>query len=120
MIVKVYRVSDGIVWEREYRFATRTCIVRSTKQLKDGGLVEKLGAGLHMRLRVYEEHRALHFLSDGYFFELGSWRIDLPAWFLPGLTHVTHLDLGGGRFRFVMLTQHRWLGQLYLQDGIFE
>jgi hypothetical protein len=120
MTVRVYRSAEGIVWEREYRFADRVCIVRSTKQVQQGALVEKLGAGLHMQLHVFEADAALHFVSDRYFFQLGSARIELPDWFLPGPTHVTHTDMGGGRFRFSMQTVHGWFGELFYQDGIFE
>lgn len=119
MTVRVYRNSDGVVWEREYAFAHRTCVVRSTKQMSDGALVEKLGAGLHMQLRVQEERGDLHFISDGYFFQIGRWRFDLPDGFLPGGTHVAHIDLGAGKFRFTMRTEHGWLGELYHQDGVF-
>lgn len=119
MSVRVYRDSHGIVWEREYAFPHRTCIVRSTKQVHDGALVEKLGAGLHMQLHVQEERGELHFISDGYFFQIGRWRFDLPDGFLPGGTHVAHIDLGAGKFRFTMRTEHGWLGELYYQDGIF-
>jgi hypothetical protein len=119
MQVRVYQNAEGVVWEREYRFAGRRCTVKSTKQMLRGALVEKLGAGLHMQLRVCEMHGALNFVSDGYFFQVGTWRFELPSWFLPGGTHVAHLDLGAGRFRFTMRTHHSWLGELYFQDGIF-
>lgn len=119
MRVRVYRNTHGIVWEREYAFPNRTCIVRSTKQVLNGALVEKLGAGLHMQLRVQEQNGELHFISDGYFFQIGRWRIDLPDGFLPGGTRVAHIDLGGGRFRFTLRTHHDRLGELFDQDGIF-
>ena len=118
--VRVYRTNDGIVWERHYRFAERECVVTSTKQSDGDALVEKLGAGLHMKLRVFEERGALHFVSDGYFFRAGVVALRLPDWFLPGGTHVTHEDLGDGRFRFTMRTHHRWFGELYFQDGVFS
>lgn len=120
IMVRVYRDREGIVWERAYAFSGRTCVVKSTKQVAGGALVEKLGAGLHMRLRVYEDDGALRFASVGYFFQLGAWRLDLPDWFLPGGTHVAHVDLGAGQFRFTMRTQHRWFGELFHQDGIFN
>jgi len=112
----------GVVWERRYDFPGKAqVVVRSTKRLDDdGGLVEVLNAGLHMRLRVFEQDAALHFLSTGYFFRIGPLRIPLPGWFLPGGTRVVHEDRGDGRFRFTMSTVHRQLGQTYFQDGEFE
>jgi len=120
MHVRVYRNRDGIVWERRYQFAHGDCIVKSTKQLDGNRLVEKLGAGLHMRLRVLESDGALHFVSAGYFFRLSTFTLSLPDWFLPGGTHVTHCDLGDGRFRFSMRTHHPLFGELYFQDGVFS
>jgi hypothetical protein len=122
MHVRVFECATGIVWERKYEFADHApVVVRSTKQLdSDGHLVESLGAGLHMRLRVYEALGQLHFLSSGYYFAIGALRIALPGWFLPGTTHVIHADLGAGNFRFSMVTRHRWLGELYAQHGVFR
>ena len=121
MRVRVFESDQGIVWERRYEFPDRAAVVvRSTKELNaEGALVESLGAGLHMRLRVYEEHGRLHFVSTGYYFEAVGLRLTLPNWFLPGITHVIHEDLGGGEFRFTMTTDHAWLGQLYFQEGAF-
>lgn len=143
--VRVFNGKHGVVWERRYEFPGRPAsVVRSTKQLDDDGmLVEALNAGLHMRLRVFEEDGALHFVSTGYFllalqegsfaarliralyplnafFRLGAVRVDLPRWFLPGITHVVHEDLGNGLFRFLMRTEHSHFGEMFLQDGVFR
>jgi hypothetical protein len=111
----------GTVWERRYHFPGRDPVtVSSTKQVEsDGTLVEALGAGLRMRLRVFEHRGELHFLSTGYYFQIGRLRIELPAWMLPGPTLVTHADLGGGQFLFTMHTAHRRFGEMYEQSGRF-
>jgi len=121
MLVRVFGGPNGVVWERRYEFADRApVVVRSTKQMDEGALVEGLNAGLHMRLRVYEECGQLHFLSAGYYFRAGPLRFNLPQWFLPGVTHVVHEDLGAGNFRFTMRTEHRWFGEMFFQDGVFN
>jgi Domain of unknown function (DUF4166) len=121
--VRVYDRPDkgGTVWERRYEFPGRApTVVSSTKQLDDdGGLVEALSAGLHMRLAVFEKAGVLHFVSTGYFFRIGRLRIALPDWFLPGTTHVVHEDRGSGEFRFALHTEHPRLGEMFHQDGIF-
>jgi hypothetical protein len=101
--------------------------VRSTKVIeKDGSLVERLPARLCMRLRVYEESGALHFVSRGYYFDLGRWRngrplrLHLPRWLSPGTTHVEHRDEAGGWFRFTMRVCHPVFGELYYQTGRFR
>jgi hypothetical protein len=120
--VRVFDSDAGVVWERRYEFPGRPAVtVRSTKQMgADGRLVEVLNFGLHMRLKVYEEHGALHFLSTGYFFRAGRLQFALPGWFLPGPTHVIHEDKGNGRFCFSMRTAHDWFGEMYFQEGLFE
>jgi len=122
--VRVQDLADhsGTVWERCYRFPGRPAsIVRSVKQLDDdGSLVERLGAGLHMKLAVREIDGALYFISSGYFFRLGPLRIDLPQLFPPGMTRVAHIDKGNGRFQFTMRTAHPWFGEMFVQDGEFE
>jgi hypothetical protein len=121
--VSVFATPDGgTAWQRIYRFAGRkACVVESVKRLsRQGTLVEALPAGMHMALDVYAREGVLHFVSTGYYFELGSLRIRLPEWLPPGVTHVEHIDLGDGTFRFTMSVRHRWLGQVFWQSGRFR
>ena len=65
----------GVVWTRVYEWAdgART-VVRSTKVVEAPArrnLIEKLPARLNMPLDVYEENGVLHFVSRGYYFDLG-------------------------------------------------
>lgn len=98
-IVHVAPSERGVKWRREYRWPNRPpYLVRSTKVIgADGVLVEELPACLRMSLDVYEEHRALHFMSHAYYFEVAvPWskrcvRLMLPTWFSPGITHVDTL-----------------------------
>ena len=113
---------EGIVWTRVYQWADgRTHHVRSTKVVTaDGTLIEKLPARFNMPLHVYESGRVLHFVSRGYYFDLGhGLRLPLPAPFSPGITHVEHIDLGHGWFRFTMTVTHPQFGELFFQTGRF-
>jgi hypothetical protein len=120
--VRVFATPDGgTAWQRIYRFAGRNpCVVESVKRLsREGTLVEALPAGMRMALDVYAREGILHFVSTGYYFELGGLRIRLPRWLPPGITHVQHIDLGDGTFRFTMSVRHRWLGEVFHQTGRF-
>ena len=112
----------GATWERAYHFPHRpTRLVRSCKRLdRDGTLLECLGFGLHMRLRLEEVAGALHFISTGYFWQGAGLRIPLPQRWFPGETTVTHEDLGAGRFRFTLTIRHPLFGVLVHQDGVFR
>jgi hypothetical protein len=113
---------SGVVWTRIYEWADGTAHhVRSTKVITTPGtLVERLPARLHMPLNVFEAGRVLHFVSRGYYFDLGfGLRLPLPAPFSPGVTHVEHIDLGHGWFRFTMTVTHPLFGELFFQTGRF-
>lgn len=115
------RATGGVVWDRRYFFPGKAPItVTSTKVIEQGQvLLECVGGGFGMRLRVYEQDRALHFLSQHYFWRWGRIRLRLPDWLTPGVAHVVHSDLGAGRFRFEMTIEHPLLGVTFYQDGSF-
>jgi Domain of unknown function (DUF4166) len=112
----------GVAWDREYLWADGTrSLVCSTKVVtEDGLLIEMLPARLCMPLDTYVEGGVLHFVSRGYYFHLGAgFRLWLPALLSPGVTHVEHIDLGHGWFRFTMTVTHPLGGEVYFQTGRF-
>jgi len=112
----------GVEWHREYCWADgATHLVRSTKVVgDDGSLVERLPARLCMPLHTYVEGAVLHFVSLGYYFDFGpGLRLWLPRFFTPGVTHVEHIDLGHGWFRFTMTVTHPLFGEMFFQTGRF-
>jgi hypothetical protein len=113
--------SGGIVWERLYRFAGRAAVrCVSVKRVSAGeGLLECVGGGVGMWLRLSERRGELHFRSIGYFWRRGRFRLALPSWLSPGELHVVHADLGAGRFRFCIAVRHRLFGETFFQDGVF-
>ena len=119
--VLVHPDAHGVAWNREYLWADGTRdLVRSTKVVTDGFLVEKLPARLCMPLDTFEDGGVLHFVSRGYYFDLGlGLRLWLPSLLSPGVTHVEHIDLGHGWFRFTMTVTHPLLGEVFFQTGRF-
>ena len=120
--VRVVPDADGVAWNREYHWADgKRHLVRSTKVVTDEGrLIEKLPARLCMPLDTFEDGGVLHFVSRGYYFDLGfGLRLWLPNLISPGVTHVEHIDLGHGWFRFTMTVTHPVLGEVFFQTGRF-
>jgi len=113
--------AHGVAWNREYLWPDGTRdVVRSTKVVTGGSLIEKLPARLCMPLDTYEDGGVLHFVSRGYYFDLGlGLRLWLPPLLSPGVTHVEHIDLGHGWFRFTMTVTHPLLGAVFFQTGRF-
>lgn len=112
----------GTVWDRIYFFpAKRPVTVRSSKVLDEQDrLLERVGGGFGMVLKVFEQDRALHMVSQNYFLEWRGRRFTLPDLLSPGTAHVIHSDEGGGLFRFRLTIAHRLLGTLIYQDGLFS
>lgn len=121
-VIHVGPVERGASWLREYHWPNGgTCRVHSTKVVSaDGTLIEELPAKLRMPLDVYERQGVLHFVSKGYYFEFGPWKIRLPLWLSPGTTHVEHTDEANGWFRFTMTVTHRVFGEVFYQTGRFR
>jgi len=112
----------GVVWRRTYRFPGRRAItcVSVKKATENDGLIECVGGGIGMWLRLSERAGALHFRSTGYFWAIGRRRLTLPDWLTPGALTVVHSDEGLGRFRFRISVVHPLLGETFFQDGVFE
>lgn len=83
------------------------------------GLEEYFGRGFGIALRAEVDGAALHFVSDHYFLSLGRLRLRLPRWLSPGELRVSHVDCNHGRFAFVLLLRHPWLGELVRQTAMF-
>lgn len=121
--VRVFAAPQGgMVWERTYLFPGRhKCVVSSVKQSDERGeLVEVLPFGLRMPLKVFELQGVLKFVSRGYFFSCFGVHLAVPDFLPPGTTHVSHIDEGGGWFRFTMVTTHKWFGEVFFQTGRFR
>ena len=123
-IVKVYPDSEtkGIVWDRYYIYEGRRINrVKSAKcLLPEGGLIEKVGFGFGMHLKVSEENGALCFRSTEFFWQLGRLRLRIPDIISPGKTTVCQEALSEHRFRFKLEVVHPIVGKLYWQMGVFN
>ncbi|TQV78747.1 DUF4166 domain-containing protein [Exilibacterium tricleocarpae] len=121
--VKVYpdRRVGGLCWDRFYYFpGARVNRVRSTKCIcRQSGLVEVVGGGFGMCLKVTERQGAICFESSRFFWQMGRCRFYIPSLFTPGKTTVVQTALAGGRFRFELEVVHTVLGLMFRQSGIF-
>ena len=113
----------GVVWERQLGTEQRegqAQRVRSTKRLGPAGQLEECtDGGLSMALDLRVEDGALVFYSQRYFWQLGRWRLPVPACFTPGTCRVEHRDVGPGRFRFTLDMVHPLWGHTFHQTGVF-
>ena len=122
--VKVYpnKKVGGMVWDRFYQFPNKTVNrVKSTKCiLGPKQLVEMVGGGFGMKLKVYVKNSALYFESTQFFWQCGGFTIFIPDILSPGKTFVSQEALNDSQFRFRLEVNHCLLGKMFQQVGIFE
>jgi hypothetical protein len=90
------------------------------KESSKGDVLEYVGAGLGMKLLVFEKDSNLHFKSDGYFWDIGICRIPIPDIFSPGATYLMHINEGENRFRIRIDIKHKLFGKMFVQAGVFN
>ena len=112
----------GQFWVRIYgRLRGFPQVIQSSKRFcGPTGLEEYIGRGIGIALRVEVSDGALHFVSDHYFVSLPGLRIRIPRFLSPGGLRVSHVDCTHGRFAFMLVLRHRWLGELIRQTAMFE
>lgn len=89
------------------------------RESEEGEMLECVGGGFGMKLKVSARNGSLHFESYRYFCTFLGYKVPLPHWLSPGKTHVIHEDLGQGNFRFTISMIHRQLGETFFQSGVF-
>ncbi len=122
VIVSEDAASGGQRWTRIYhRQHGDPQVINSAKMFAGPtGIEEHVGGGIGMALRVAAGADRIVFTSDHYFITVGQWRVRLPRWCGPGMTTVTHRDLGGGRFAFDLDVRHALFGELVHQNAVFR
>ena len=114
--------TGGSRWIRCYDFPHGPVEIRSVKALDcNGRLVERLAIRFADAARRVRARRRPALREHRLFLRVGGFAAKrLPAWSLPGCTHVVHRDLGDGRFLFTMTVRHVWLGELFNHAGTFR
>lgn len=108
--------------QRIYRLPGRKPIKFTSymKESSKGEVLEYVGAGLGMKLIVFEKDGDLHFKSDGYFWDIGFFRIPIPDILSPGNTYLMHINEGNNQFRIRIDIKHKLLGRMFVQAGVFR
>ena len=85
-----------------------------------GEVLEYVGLGLGMKLKLHVAEGNLHFTSDGYFWDVLGWRIPLPGLLTPGKTYLRHCNKAPNRFNIRIEIRHAIFGTTFVQAGVFQ
>jgi len=122
--IQVYSKADcpHIFKQRIYMLNGRKAI-RFTSHMAEsekGEVLEYVGMGLGMKLKLHVADGNLHFTSDGYFWDMLGWRIPLPGLLTPGKTYLCHCNEAPNRFNIRIEIRHALFGTAFVQAGVFR
>lgn len=83
-------------------------------------VLEYVGKGLGMKLKLHVQDGNLHFTSDGYFWDVFGLRIPLPGVLTPGQTFLCHRNDNPNQFNIRIEIKHCLLGSTFTQVGVFH
>ena len=111
-----------MTWDRFYAFKNKAVNrVKSTKCIrKNKGLVELVGFGFGMELKVSEKNGGIYFESQRFFWEHGGIKLTIPELLSPGKTIVSQKALANKCFEFRLDVTHPLLGKVFKQVGEFK
>jgi hypothetical protein len=114
--------SSAIYKQRVYRL--NACEpIRFTSHMVEsekGEVLEYVGMGFGMKLRLSVDQGSLHFTSDGYFWDVLGWRIPVPGLLTPGKTYLWHHNEAPNRFNIRIEIRHALFGTMFTQVGVFQ
>jgi len=114
--------SPAMHWHRTFRFPGNGSLVFTSRMEHLGGshIIEYVGFGLGVRMRLCEEDGALVFTSLGYQWDLGRLRLPLPDWLFLGRAEIRETPLDDRRFRVTFSMRHPLLGETFGYKGEFS
>jgi Domain of unknown function (DUF4166) len=114
--------TGGQIWSRMYcNRRGFPQVIHSSKQFSGPtGLEEYVGFGVSMLLRVSADEKGLCFSSVGYAFRIGTHRLPIPKFLVPGELTVTHRETASDRFMFEMTLRHPLFGELIHQAAEYR
>lgn len=122
--IEVYSKPDNpsIFKQRIYHLHGRKPIQFTSymRESSNGEVLEYVGMGLGMKLRLHVQDGNLYFTSDGYFWQIFNWRFRLPDLLTPGIVYLSHCNEDAGQFRIHIEIKHSLFGTSFLQAGIFH
>ncbi len=122
-IVVFSKPDDKRIYKRRWYHLAKSSPIIFTSHMalgEDNVLLEYVGAGFGMGLKLSVVEGDLHFHSCGYFWEIFGVKIPLPNILTPGATWLIHHNVSAQEFAIKIVITHRWFGRTFLQEGRFH
>ena len=116
------KIADSAIYKRRWYQLNKHPPIIFTSSMYAGSnntLLEYVGCGLGMILKVSAVDQELHFHSQGYFWQIGRKKISLPPFLTPGHTWLIHRNQSPEAFKVQITITHPWWGVTFMQEGEF-
>lgn len=84
-----------------------------------GCFIEYVNPYLGLELAPTRVGQQLHYRGLRFILQVGRWRLPVPQWLGPGVTHIVEAALDAQRFEMDFRLTHPWFGQLFRYAGQF-
>lgn len=116
------RTEDTFYWHRRFRKINKVYEFKSKMQQFDNDIVEFVGLGIGIRMRLKVKDGGLVYEDKGYVFKLGTILIPIPLRLLIGKSFIKEFTTDDGphdlEMRFVV--KHPWFGFGFSYMGYFN
>lgn len=114
--------SPAMHWHRTFRFPGLEPVVFASRMeyLESNEIIEYVGFGLGVRMRLTEEEGALVYTSRGYLWNPGPFRLPLPDWLFLGKAQIREAPVDSQRFQVEFSMRHPLLGETFGYSGEFS
>lgn len=123
VIAEVDKQAEGgiLYWRRtlSYRDGKGDCFYSSMRYAADHELIEDIGFGFGLRMRVEVEGGDLLYRGLGHFWQWKNFHVAIPDWLLLGSAEIKEQALDDG-FRLDFKLRHPLWGVAYLYRGEFR
>jgi hypothetical protein len=121
--VKKWRQTDPAIlhWQRHIQADNKQCVFASRMAWQqDHELIESVGMGFGIRLKLSVEQGKLVYRSRGHLLQLGTLILPIPDSLLLGHAVITEQALSEDTFQLDFQIVHPLWGKTYYYGGIFE
>lgn len=109
-------------WRRDIKTQTDQKLIFASRMeyLSGNELIEFVGFGFGIRLKLSVEDGCLVYRSNGHLWQLGSLRIPIPDVLFLGHATITETAIDDQRFELDFKIVHPFFGQTYAYGGLFH
>ena len=113
---------QAMFWHRRFQFPRDREAIFASHMVYLGGdeIIEYVRFGLGIRMRLSVDDGALVYRSNGYQWDLGSFKLRFPDWLALGAGEIREAGLSDNSFEMAFVMRHPLFGRTFSYAGRFD